>query len=426
MKKIYFLVALVLSSFFLMQCSKDDNPAPAANNSSITINADKATAFIDEDFTFVVKKGDGTDVTSSSVISVNDTDISSNTFSSSTNGIFRVKAKFEGQISQELVIKVTTPPSSITLNASTTNTVTGEAVSFTVTGSDSNIYTNTSKYYIQGVEQVSSSFIPSAVGTYDVYAKLTLSNGVVLTSPTVQITVGPAINFNKRVVIEDFTGTWCGYCPRVSYAISQVETQTSDVSVVAIHRGNDPYNFSAASALEGQIGLTGYPTAMLNRNITWEYPENANVSQAVNLTTGTNPRVGVAFENATVGNTVNVKVKLKFGKTFSNLKLVVYAVEDNLIYNQTNYTSYYGGGSTIANFEHDNVVRAVLSSSILGESISGSFVTGDTYEKDFTYTIPATVNANNVKFVAMVVNTSNSALNSRVAGKNETQAFEVE
>ena len=243
--------------------------------------------------------------------------------------------------------------------------------------------------------------------------------------------VNNVINFNKRVLIEDFTGTWCQYCPRVSYAIELVNAQTSDATIVAIHRYNssiDPFNFSGATDLENQIGLSGYPTAMLNRTTEWNYPETAttSISQAVNLTSGVNPKLGVAMETTTSGNTSTVNVKVKFGKNFSNLKLVVYALEDNLIYNQTNSTSYYGGANPIVGFEHDHVLRAVLSSSILGETITGSTNLNDEFSKSFTYNIPANVNASNVRFVAFVIDSSNKALNSREAGPNETQSFEIE
>ena len=198
--------------------------------------------------------------------------------------------------------------------------------------------------------------------------------------------------------------------------------------VTAIHRGSDPYNFTGATALENQIGLTGYPTAMLNRNTEWNYPEtsNASINQAVNLTSGVNPKLGVAMETTTSGNTSTVNVKVKFGKSFSNLKLVVYALEDNLIYNQTNSTSYYGGANPIVGFEHDHVLRAVLSSSILGETITGSTNLNDEFSKSFTYTIPGNVNASNVRFVAFVIDSSNKALNARQAGPNENQSFEIE
>jgi len=68
----------------------------------------------------------------------------------------------------------------------------------------------------------------------------------------------------------------------------------------------------------------------------------------------------VAMNSTVSGGTINLDVNVKFAQDYTNLKLVVYAVEDNLIYNQTNYTSFYGGGSYISNFEHDNVLRACL------------------------------------------------------------------
>ena len=280
-------------------------------------------------------------------------------------------------------------------------------------------------YYVNDVAITGNTHAFPTAGTYNVYSKY--QNGsTTLTSATVQIAVSEKIRFNKRVLIEDFIGTWCGYCPRVAYAIDQVNNQTTDATVVAIHRGSDPYNFTGASALETQIGLEGYPTAMLNRTIEWTYPEPSYVSQAVNLTSGANPYLGIALVTSTTGNTSSVEVKVKFGKTFSNLKVVVYALENDLIYNQTNYTAYYGGTSTINNFEHDHVLRAVLSSSILGESITGSTAYDDEFTKTFTHTIPAGQVAANVKYVAFVIDSSNKALNSREAGINETQSFEVE
>mgnify|MGYP003439717955 FL=1 len=72
------------------------------------------------------------------------------------------------------------------------------------------------------------------------------------------------------------------------------------------------------------------------------------------------------------------------------------------------------------------MLRAVLSSSILGETITGSTNLNDEFSKSFTYNIPANVNASNVRFVAFVIDSSNKALNSREAGPNETQSFEIE
>ena len=424
MKKILLLVAFI-STLILTSCSSDGGSEPT----TVTINSDFTSRYVNEVITFTATDGGGNNVTANAVFHVNNTAITGNTYTSATVGSFTVKATYNGATSQNLTISfsaVPIPLTSISITSSLQTVEVGAPLTFTCTGNNGVNLSSLSTFYVNGTQITGDTFTATAAGTLNVYATHTPSGGSILTASTIQVTVNPIINFNKRVLIEDFTGTWCQFCPRVSHAIDLVKAQTSDATIVAIHRGNDPYNFSGASALENQIGLVGYPTAMLNRTTEWAFPEPSNIAQAVNLTTGANPKIGVALTTSTSGNTSSVQVKVKFGTNFSNLKLVVYALEDNLIYNQTNSTTYYGGGNPLVGFEHDHVVRAVLTSSILGEAITGNTNYNDEFSKSFTYTIPSTVNASNVHFVAVVLNSSNTALNSRSAGANATQSFEVE
>ena len=317
---------------------------------------------------------------------------------------------------------------SITITANTTDAYVGDNIQFIVKGNNNADVSSSAVIYVNNTSNLPNPYTPTTAGTLSVYAVYQVSSTVSLTSPTIQIPVTQGIFFNKRVLIEDYTGTWCQYCPRVAYAISQVRLETTDAVVVAIHRGNsDPYNFSAASSLEATIsGFTGYPTGMLNRKTVWSYPENNYISQPVNLTTGTNPRIGLAMTNSVSGSTATVQVNVKFGKNFSGLKLVVYALEDNLVYNQTNSTSFYGGVNPISNFDYDDVLRRFLTSSILGDPITGTTLVNGVYTKTFTYAIPAGTQASNIHFAAFVVDSTGKALNSRDASSNETQTFEVE
>jgi FlaG/FlaF family flagellin (archaellin) len=316
---------------------------------------------------------------------------------------------------------------SITITANPSEAYVGDNIQFTVKGNNNVDVTGTAVIHVNSSPIVNNFFTPTAAGTLSVYAVYQVSSTVSITSPTIQIPVIQGINFNKRVLIEDYTGTWCQFCPRVSYAISQVRVQTSDAVVVAIHRGSDPYNFSAASVLESMIGLTGYPTAMLNRKTDWTYPENNNVTQVVNLTNGTNPRIGLAMTNSvnSANGNVTVQVNVKFGKNFSGLKLVVYALEDNLLYNQTNSTSFYGGVNPIVSFNHKDVLRAFLTTSILGDDITGATTLNGVYTRSFTYNLGG-AQASNIHFAAFVVDSAGNALNSRDALTNETQTFEVQ
>ncbi len=316
---------------------------------------------------------------------------------------------------------------SITLTSNSTEAYVNDPLTFIVKDNNNQVITSESKIYVNGTLISGDTFTPTSTGNLTVYATFNEGSDVI-TSETLNFTSNNSINFNKRLLIEDFTGTWCQYCPRVAYAIDLVKAQTSDVNVVAIHRGNDPYNFTDATPLESFINLVGYPTAMLNRKTEWTYPETStgSINQALALTTGINPKLGIAMTTTTTGSTSNIQVKVKFGKNFSNLKLVVYAVEDNLIYNQTNSTSYYGGGNPLVGFEHNHVARAVLTGSILGDIITGTLAYETEYTRNFVYNAPSNVNPANIHFVAIILDSTNNAVNSRTVSNTETQSYEVE
>ena len=429
MKKLNLLLAAMFFGLFI-SCSKSDSGTGDTGIQSISIATDFVTRFTGESCTFTVVTNEGTDVSSQAEIIVNNTPIVGNVFTPTAAGSYAVKATFSNQTSQVIFVNVTVAPiplASITLTSNPLSVLTGDVLTFAVTGNNTSVLTSTSTVFVNNNAITGNRFTTTTAGTLSVHATYLTPANVTLTSPTIQITVQPAINFNKRVLIEDYTGTWCQYCPSVSYALEQVHSQTTDAVSVAIHRGSsDPYNFAAASALESMIGLVGYPTGMLNRKTEWTYPETSNITQAVNLTSGVNPRVGLALNTSLAGNTVTVEVNVKFGQNFSNLKLVVYALQDNLVYNQTNSTSYYGGVNPIVNFDFDDVLRSFLTLSILGDGISGSTNLNDTYTRSFTYTIPSNYVVANMHYVAFVIDANGNALNARNAGNNVTQTFEIE
>lgn len=234
--------------------------------------------------------------------------------------------------------------------------------------------------------------------------------------------------FTKRVLIEDYTGTWCGNCTRVALAIENVLIKTERAEIVAIHNGDDPYHFDGITPLKnllfpGQTDL-GLPTARLNRTVKWKFPETNNIQQAVDLT-GYNCGLGLAVESTMNGQNIDLNVKVKFAENYQNLRLVIYLLEDNLNYFQVNYTStYYGGINPIPNYDHDNVVRSTVTD-ILGDAMGESFVAGSTFERSFTVNVPTNVeNSANIRFVAFVVGEDNKSINARSNSVNQSQVLE--
>lgn len=238
----------------------------------------------------------------------------------------------------------------------------------------------------------------------------------------------PAISgyFKKRVLIEDYTGTWCGNCTRVSYAIDQVNQQSDNVVSVAIHNGNDPYHFEGIEPLKNLIlpnSPLALPVSRLNRMTVWTFPEPTNVQQAIDLT-GNNSGLGLAVNSSVTNNQINVDVNMKFALNFSNLKLVVYMLEDGLVYYQRNYTTYYDAVNPIPEYVHNHVLRNTLTN-ILGDAVEGTTEAGNTITKSFSIPVPSNiVNVDNVNFVAFLVDANNNAINARASHIGQNQTFE--
>lgn len=237
--------------------------------------------------------------------------------------------------------------------------------------------------------------------------------------------------FNKNVLLEDYTGTWCGNCTRVAWGIERVVEHTERAVVVAIHNGNDPYHFADYMPLKNMISPNddlALPIARIDRTVVWSDPD-VNTQEALNRTSN-NCGLGIAMNSTVNGNQINLDVKVKFAQNYSGLKLVVYALEDHLVYKQANYSIYYPEVTTIHNnlpyimeFEHNHVLRSSLTN-VTGDPIPLSSF-DQPYERNFTVAVPGNIeNPANLSFVAIVTDANNNAINSRAAKANEEQVFQ--
>jgi hypothetical protein len=317
----------------------------------------------------------------------------------------------------------------IILTADRSSRVTGQEITFTTRDNSNNDITSETAFYVNDQPIEGNTFTSEQVGDFVVKAVRLGENS---TPITVRFHNGSETNFTKRLLVEDYTGTWCGWCPRISWAIEKLHEQTDDFVAVAIHRPSsnpsspiyDPYNFDA-SVLENAIGVAGYPKGMLNRLTEWTGEQPDNLAQPITLTQGENPRLGLALSPAVNGSTLSLDVNVKFSNNFTGLKLVVYVLENGLVYEQHNYTNYYDGIDVLEEFDHNHVLRAALTP-LMGDAIDAAqTVTNNTYTKTFSVPIPANVaNTANIEFVAFVTDAQGNALNVRKAVAGDVQEFE--
>lgn len=301
----------------------------------------------------------------------------------------------------------------------------GDSVSFAVKGNSDEDLTNSSTISVNGNSISGNTYTATTPGALQVTA--TYQD---LSSNSLQLNVSEdEVRFVKNVLIEDYTGTWCGYCPRVSHAIDLTKEQTDQVAVIAIHNDAE-YNCAEVAQMESAFGISGYPTAKIDRGSDWTFPEPSNINQVVNKTLCDNAEAGIALIPTLDGDNMTIDVKAKFGAGFSfnNTKLVVMILEDGLIADQENYTSYYGGAAVLPNFEHNHVLRSSLTN-VTGDAVLSNDLIDSVYKRVFSVSVPSNVaNTANMSVVAFITNENfvgqNNTVNVRVGHFGDVQDFQ--
>lgn len=301
----------------------------------------------------------------------------------------------------------------------------GDTVSFAVTANNNQDLSNTAAITVDGNAISGNTYTTTSSGSLQVVATYQS-----LSSNALSVSVSEDnARFVKNVVIEDYTGTWCGYCPRVSFAIEETAAETDQIAVIAIHNDAEYYCDEVAD-LEAAFGIAGYPTAKIDRGADWTFPEPSNISQVVNKTLCDNAELGLAISPTLNGSTMSVDVDVKFseGFSFNNAKMVVMVLEDGLIADQENYTSYYGGVAVIPNFEHNHVLRSSLTN-VAGDAVTSGDLVNNVYSRTFSVNVPSNVaNTDNMSIVAFMTNENfngdSYVMNARVAHMGDTQTFQ--
>lgn len=208
--------------------------------------------------------------------------------------------------------------------------------------------------------------------------------------------------FEKNVLLEQYTGTWCGYCPRAVGQIEDLLAVDNKVVHIAMHL-SDEMTYSYTSSLFQSFGFTGVPTVHADRSSVW----TGNIGAITSMHIAEN--LGLAINVSNSGTTVTANVKVKFGKQYSEaLKLSVYLLTDNITANQANYynadqsSKYYQKGSPIANFMHRNVMTK-SGTDIFGELIpAASTVHSGIYSKTIDFAGISASTFPNIRIVAFV------------------------
>ncbi|AXG69916.1 outer membrane protein Omp28 [Kordia sp. SMS9] len=413
-----FQCLLVVAALFTYSCSSDSDGDSGDGGSggtsgltSITITASQLSFEIGDSVTFTVTGNDGSNVTTEATVLVNNSSIQGNEYTPTATGGYQIKATYDGLTSATINLEVTPPVIlALRVESSADNIKVGDTADFTVFGTnalnDEYDVTNSAIVSVDGTAIDGNRFMATSMGTLSATASI----GEIV-SDAVSVTVGEETapgTFQKTVNIIDATGTWCQFCPRVSYGIELVEDATDKAFIIAAHSGGgDVMENPASIALVNQVNPAGtFPTAVLNGTIDWAFPEPDNVAQVTNLATGTTSR-GLSVNSLVVGDNLQVYVSAAFAQAMPNAKLAVYVLESGIDAPQINGTSYYGGVNPLTEadgFTHNHTLRSSLTA-VLGDAIpAGNTGAGQKYTQVFNVPIPASIlDRNEISVVAMII-----------------------
>ena len=206
---------------------------------------------------------------------------------------------------------------------------------------------------------------------------------------------------NKNVVLEEYTGINCGYCPDGHKRANQLAAANPGrVFVINIHAGGyaaNTYTTQHGNTLQTTFGANSFPTGTVNRHTFTGYSQGNFLmsrgdwaSAASTIMSQTSP-VNIAARGTLDWSTreLNITVQLYYTADEANAtnKLNVAILQDNVIGSQSgaNLNPAQQVGSQ---YRHMHMFRGFVYNNAWGEDITtttqGSFV-----EKTYTYTIPA-------------------------------------
>lgn len=211
---------------------------------------------------------------------------------------------------------------------------------------------------------------------------------------------------NRNVVLEEFTGINCQYCPDGHRIANLIKAgNPSRVVLVNVHvggfstpnAGQIDLRTNFGSPLSNQSDVTGYPAATVNRHVfpglgqgsgtgmgraNW----NNAANQALNMSSPVNVAARATIDLATRTLTVVVEAYYTGTSSASTNKLTVALLQNNIEGSQTGASQNPDAILPNGNYNHMHALRHFLTGQ-WGATISNTS-TGSFYTETFTYEIP--------------------------------------
>lgn len=234
---------------------------------------------------------------------------------------------------------------------------------------------------------------------------------------------------NRNVVIEEFTGRGCGYCPLGHHAGNVIMNNNPGRAwAVNIHAGGYALtsypNFitTIGNTIHSGFSISGYPTGIVNRLFTtctdytsWNSYTNQQLAQQSEVNIGGQ----VVINPETREATVTVEAYYTANSSTATNYLTIYMLQDSILGSQSDYSSghtYCPEQWTGTTYRHMHILRAAINSSAWGDEVAPT-TAGTLITKEYTYQIPEIIGSPNgvevdlddIHFIAFICENTSGA-----------------
>lgn len=227
---------------------------------------------------------------------------------------------------------------------------------------------------------------------------------------------------NKNILLEEFTGIHCGYCPQGHAIASTLKHSDAEAYVVAIHAGyystpglDEPdFRTPEGTELDAAFSVAGYPSGMINRalfgNTTPVISRSSWISGSKIIAKEDAP-LNLLLESTYDGNTGKLEVHVEGYFTAEqqsdSQQLCVAWTQDNVKGPQN-------GANMGDDYIHNNMLRGFITP-VWGDELTNP-CKGDYFSRDYSVVLPQEVNEvavkpEDIRLVAFVINGKNDVLN---------------
>jgi hypothetical protein len=230
----------------------------------------------------------------------------------------------------------------------------------------------------------------------------TSSNGNGNVNDTAVLVAGP---YNRKILLEEYTGFKCGNCPRAADKIKDMLNNgyADKIAVISVHAGTTAVPDNSGTEFrtdfrtpEGDILNTAfsipfYPSGLINRTENGRKFSDGQWKNIIDTIAAKAPEAHIGMKTTwnEADSSVSIKMGIKYLQAGNDKeRLAIYMVEDSVIDWQLDaYHTGVPNGGHIEDYVHRHVLRTSVDGGAWGRYLQQGvpIAVGSTFFKNFSY-----------------------------------------